>query len=329
MKWSLMYAGAVRRQPHDGADVMLSLSGLLYYQVDVFSAQALAGNGLTVFLPESALAPALMLQLSREMRQFESIFVAPTARAGVFDARIFTMEEELAFAGHPVLGAAGLLHHVYAALDDGATWQLMLGDRALPVVTRRVGAARYGSSMNQGVASFGAPLERAQSAVFLAALNLSEQQCDPRYPLQVVSTGLPYLLVPVVHGLERARIAHGAFEALLATVGAKFVYVLDVAAREGRTWDNAGMVEDIATGSGAGGPGDYAAAGALCGASEPDDGVRPRARRRDTGQRRRERVGAGPVSLSAAGPAMCATVGDGVCWAAINLIKWCNTDIFF
>jgi predicted PhzF superfamily epimerase YddE/YHI9 len=69
----------------------------------------------------------------------------------------------------------------------------------------------------------------------------------------VLSTGLPYLLVPVTAGgLASARIDDQDFGARLAAVGAKFVYVLDPVAREGRTWDNAGTVEDIATGSAAG-----------------------------------------------------------------------------
>src|SRR5262249_48956204 len=63
---------------------------------------------------------------------------------------------------------------------------------------------------------------------------------------------LPYLLVPMRHGLERAHIAHPAFEPLLGRIGAKFVYVFDPHTREGRTWDNAGLVEDVATGSAAG-----------------------------------------------------------------------------
>ena len=71
--------------------------------------------------------------------------------------------------------------------------------------------------------------------------------------MQVVSTGLPYLMVPVrPAGLSAARIGGPDFEALLAESGAKFVYVLDPAAPEGRTWDNAGRVEDVATGSAAG-----------------------------------------------------------------------------
>ena len=69
----------------------------------------------------------------------------------------------------------------------------------------------------------------------------------------MVSTGLPYLIVPVrAEELAAAEIRVPDFEALLAECGAKFVYVLDPVALEGRTWDNAGRVEDVATGSAAG-----------------------------------------------------------------------------
>jgi predicted PhzF superfamily epimerase YddE/YHI9 len=74
------------------------------------------------------------------------------------------------------------------------------------------------------------------------------------------------LIVPVRGGLEQARISHPRFEKLLAASGAKFVYVLDPDRPEGRTWDNAGRVEDVATGSAAG-----PAAGYLM-----HHGVRPR-----------------------------------------------------
>jgi trans-2,3-dihydro-3-hydroxyanthranilate isomerase len=236
-----------------------SSSGLAYYQVDVFTHEALAGNGLSVFLPESPLPARTMQRLAVEMRQFESVFLTPDGPGNRHEARIFTMEEELDFAGHPLLGAAGLLHHLHAAKQPGADWTLMLGTRAVALgTTRREGApATYDVRMNQGKATLKPPLGREGSQPFLAALNLDASQLDIRFPLQVVSTGLPYLLVPAAGGLDRARIVHPAFEALLATVGARFAYVLDVAAREGRTWDNAGLVEDIATGSAAGPVGAY------------------------------------------------------------------------
>jgi predicted PhzF superfamily epimerase YddE/YHI9 len=62
------------------------------------------------------------------------------------------------------------------------------------------------------------------------ALNLARGQLHPALPMQVVSTGLPYLIVPVQGGLDAARISRDDFEQLLAASGAKFVYVLDSAA---------------------------------------------------------------------------------------------------
>ena len=52
--------------------------------------------------------------------------------------------------------------------------------------------------------------------------------------------------------MDQARICHPDFDALLQEVGVKFVYVLDPERPEGRTWDNVGRVEDVATGSAAG-----------------------------------------------------------------------------
>ncbi len=87
--------------------------------------------------------------------------------------------------------------------------------------------------------------------------------------MQVVSTGLPYLIVPVANGLDRARIAVRDFEDRLASVGAKFVYVFDPDKREGRSWDNAGAVEDVATGSAPGPAATFLAAHGLAALDEP------------------------------------------------------------
>jgi trans-2,3-dihydro-3-hydroxyanthranilate isomerase len=63
---------------------------------------------------------------------------------------------------------------------------------------------------------------------------------------------LRYLVVPIESGLERARIVSRDFERLLASVNAEFAYVVDVHQLEGRHWNNDGLLEDVATGSGAG-----------------------------------------------------------------------------
>src|SRR5260370_39331722 len=76
-----------------------------YRQVDVFSRVPFSGNGLTVFLEAEGLPTSAMQRITQEMRQFESIFLRGTKGAAVTQARPFTMEEELHFAGAPALRA--------------------------------------------------------------------------------------------------------------------------------------------------------------------------------------------------------------------------------
>lgn len=234
------------------------ISGLVYKQVDVFASEPLSGNGLAVFFDCGALSAAVMQSLTREMRQFESIFLQPSIEQNAFRARLFTMEEELDFAGHPVLGAACALHDRLGGMGP-CRWMLELNAKTVSVTTMRcsAGAGMYEAEMDQGNATMLPPLSAEQAVPFLEAMNLEPRDVAPGLPLQVVSTGLPYMILPIVGGLERARVAHPDLEGLLATLGAKFAYVVDVAAMEGRTWDNAGLVEDIATGSAAGPVGAY------------------------------------------------------------------------
>jgi trans-2,3-dihydro-3-hydroxyanthranilate isomerase len=95
-------------------------------------------------------------------------------------------------------------------------------------------------------------LAAGEASAFARALNLDPGDLSGLAPAQVVSTGLRYLVMPLRRGLERARIVAADFEAMLADVGAEFAYVIDVEALEGRHWNNDGLVEDVATGSGAG-----------------------------------------------------------------------------
>ncbi|MFC3109155.1 PhzF family phenazine biosynthesis protein [Undibacterium arcticum] len=229
----------------------MTLRTLSFSLVDVFAREPLSGNGLSVFLLDDELPTHAMQRITQEMRQFETIFLRRIEGTSRFNTRIFTMEEELPFAGHPVIGAAALLHSELFSMDDLAHLELVMPDRSIHATSRRQGVSYY-AEMDQGVATVGPPIPAAKNGAFLKALNLSVADLASDLPLQVVSTGLPYLIVPIRSNLERARIVIPDFETLLATVGAKFVYVLDVGPLEGRTWDNDGRVEDIATGSAAG-----------------------------------------------------------------------------
>lgn len=219
-----------------------------YWQLDVFADRPLAGNGLTVFADARGLSTSAMQALTIELRQFESIFLLPTESADCFRAHIFTAEEELPFAGHPLLGAAALLHHLHAGDQHESRWHLQLRDKTVPLSSQRRGSGFY-TEMNQGNAEFGAVLN-VQQAQWLAQAFGSDY--DSRHPAQVVSTGLPYVLLPVSSaGLAKARQREN-LQPLLDELGAAFVFLMDVDAAEGRTWDPEGVIEDIATGSAAG-----------------------------------------------------------------------------
>jgi trans-2,3-dihydro-3-hydroxyanthranilate isomerase len=233
-----------------------------FRHVDVFTDVAFAGNGLIVLFGSAPSARAeVMISVTGEMRQFELILVDFQPETGRVSARIFTAEEELPFAGHPVIGAAAALHERYAAGDPARSWVFGIGGRDITVRSRRT-AGYYAAEMNQGAPTLAAPLASQHAARFARALGLAAGDLH-ELPMQVVSTGLPYLIVPVSSGLQRARISVGDFEERLASVGAKFVYVFDPTAREGRSWDNAGAVEDVATGSAAGPAAAYLAAHGL------------------------------------------------------------------
>lgn len=221
-----------------------------YWQMDVFAERPLSGNGLSAFADARGLSTAAMQALTIELRQFESIFLLPGASAQEYRARIFTMDEELPFAGHPIIGAAALLHHLHSPAEQ-AQWTLHLSNKSVQINSRRAGQGFY-AEMDQGQAEFGQVLSQPEASEFAAAFGLSSNELDSRYPVSVVSTGLPYVLLPVTaSGMAKAKQCR-LLDVELLNCGAAFVYLLDVDGLEGRTWDPAGQVEDIATGSAAG-----------------------------------------------------------------------------
>lgn len=217
--------------------------------VDVFAQSKFSGNGLTIFygLNPAEMSTARMLQLTQEMRQFESIFLFET-EAG-FRARIFTIAEELDFAGHPLLGLAAHLHEAYGSKNQH-DWTIQLNHKAVTLHTRQV-QDHYLVTMDQGKPLFLRTVDRPEAQAILDAFYLPPNALST-YPLEVVSTGLDYLLIPLQQGLAEIKANAFNIESLLQQLGAKFSFIFDINTFEGRTWDNESKVEDIATGSAAG-----------------------------------------------------------------------------
>lgn len=126
-----------------------------YRLADVFAERPYTGNGVAVFVDPPRLSREDLLTVTAEVRQFESAYLWPTADPSTFATRIFTVDQELGFAGHPVLGAAAVLHE-RLDVDGPREWTLRLGDRAVPVRSRPGARGGYDVAMDQGRPEFGA-----------------------------------------------------------------------------------------------------------------------------------------------------------------------------
>lgn len=223
-----------------------------YRLVDVFAARPYEGNGVAVFLDPPRLSRSDFMRVTTEVRQFESAYLWTTSDPHTFETRIFVVDQELEFAGHPVLGAAATLHERSGAAGE-QEWTLRIGERRVIARSRPDGNGGYDVAMDQGSPEFGPFVDDDYRSTVARALGLRPEDLDPQLPVQWVSTGLRYLIVPVrPDTIGRARIRVDDFGELLARSGALLAYVLDPARLEGRNWTNDGAVEDIATGSASG-----------------------------------------------------------------------------
>ncbi len=222
-----------------------------YYHVDVFSAETMNGNGLTVVFPKRELETKTLLKITQEFKQFETVFIFPPNDDGSFNVRIFTIEEELAFAGHPILGAGAVLHSLIDHTASKMNLRFLLPEKAVTVQSESA-SNHYLVTMDQGLPQFVRSVPEQYYDGIASSLNLHPTQLDDRFPIEVVSTGLPYLLVPVRNGIGEVKIRHREFHRFLGAFGAKFAYVFETDTLECRTWDNSGINEDVATGSAAG-----------------------------------------------------------------------------
>lgn len=227
---------------------------LRYTHVDVFADSPFSGNALPVFLDPGSLSAAQMLRITQELRQFETIFLWSTEDTATWRARVFDLHGELPFAGHPVLGAAAVLHRLISPEASARTWSIDLSGRIVRVDTSTAGAG-YTAVIDQGEPEFLGTLSDRSCAA--EAFGLTVDDLSERLPLDVVTTGLRYLIVPVRPGaLERASV-RGDLTELVTGAGAEFAVLFDDKRSEVRHWDNDGRLEDVATGSAAGTIGAY------------------------------------------------------------------------
>jgi trans-2,3-dihydro-3-hydroxyanthranilate isomerase len=172
-----------------------------FMQLDVFSSRPFEGNSLAVFPDARGLDDRMMQTLAREMNLSETTFVLPrdpaTERDRGIRVRIFTVQEELPFAGHPTLGTAFALR----GSTDAAEVALELNVGRVPVrFEKKPGQPVFGE-MTQVEPKFGLIHDRE---TVVRAAGLRDGDIDPSLPIQTLSTGLPFTVVPL-RGLEVMR----------------------------------------------------------------------------------------------------------------------------
>lgn len=229
---------------------------LKFVHCDVFTETPYSGNSLAVFPESHELDDREMLSITQELRHFESIFLKQTEDRYVYRARVFDLFEELPFAGHPIIGAACTLHRQSFTADD-VTWTFKLNDDRKVQVQTKLREGVYSAVLDQGRPAFLDRVPDAARSQFAQAFNLLEADLA-NLPLEVISTGLKYLVVPVRRNLGNAKIVVPDLDEKLRAHGAEFAYLFNPETFEGRHWNNDGVVEDVATGSAAGVVGAYA-----------------------------------------------------------------------
>jgi len=167
-----------------------------YLHVDVFTSQRLAGNQLAVYDDGRGIDPVTMQAIALEMNFSETTFVLPRERDNT-DARvrIFTPRTELPLAGHPVIGTAFALAHSGAIPPGTGTFVMELGVGPTAVTLEWNGGRLRFAWMQQPVPVTGAELKARDRVA--AALGVSVRDLVPDLPVQVVSSGTPYLFVPL------------------------------------------------------------------------------------------------------------------------------------
>jgi trans-2,3-dihydro-3-hydroxyanthranilate isomerase len=226
-----------------------------FVQLDVFTSRPLEGNQLAVFTDARGLSDDEMQKLARETNLCETTFILPrdqaTERAEGHKVRIFTVNEELPFAGHPTLGTAWYLHHQSSA--DEVVLDLKLGK--IPVRFEQRDGLLFGE-MRQAEPQFG---DMRPHDVIAGVLGVPVADLDERLPIQTVSTGVPFTVVPFrsLAALQKLSISWNQIAPYLGTVGnpAFFYFVCRETVNPKATL-HARMIfyngEDPATGSAAG-----------------------------------------------------------------------------
>ncbi|NWF58087.1 MAG: PhzF family phenazine biosynthesis protein [Fischerella sp.] len=231
------------------------MPGLAFYIVDVFAVAKYTGNQLAVFTNAANLSPEQMQQIAKEVNYSETTFVTSTQMVSDgYNVRIFTPEQELPFAGHPTLGTAYILQkEIIKTTVQKILLNLKVGQ--IPVTVDDANSSEECLWMQQKAPTFHQILDADKIA---EVLRIQSTEIDSRFPIQEVSTGVPFIIVPLktLESVKRIKVNKDKYFELINTTDAKSILVFcpETYKQENHLnvrvfCDYLGIPEDPATGS--------------------------------------------------------------------------------
>ena len=228
---------------------------LAYLHYDVFTDEPLAGNQLAVFLDAGELSAERMQRMTREMNFSESTFILPAESPGTdVRMRIFTPGTEMPMAGHPTIGSTFALAHAGVIAPGTSRFVFGLGVGPVPVDLEWDGDVLRFAWMTQLNPTFGPPV--AERGAVARAIGVPVSALAPGLPIQSVSCGVPFLLVPIRDNgaIDGALTDAAAFRRLHAETGIQlpiflFAFTPPAAVHSRMFAPEFGIIEDPATGA--------------------------------------------------------------------------------
>jgi trans-2,3-dihydro-3-hydroxyanthranilate isomerase len=224
-----------------------------FYLVDVFAEKKYQGNQLAVLIAQEKLSTADMQNIAQEINFSETSFITSNKNAdGGYNVRIFTPDLEIPFAGHPTLGTAFIISQL---LEKKENKQVILNLKIGQIPVTFMPDDHSELWMEQKQPSFGALIQPKEIAEILS---IHETDININFPIQVVSTGLPAVIIPLksLDAVKKCLIRHEKYKTFLDKVitANLLVFAPETQKPENNLhvrvfMDDHGFFEDPATGS--------------------------------------------------------------------------------
>ena len=191
------------------------MNSIQYYLVDVFTDTKYGGNQLAVFVDyDNKVSDTEMLAIARELNLAEITFIKSNENDERFSVRIFTPEYEVPFAGHPSLGTAYIISkYLMKAPKKEITLALQYAD--IQIQLNNLDALESCQfKMKQAQPIFYKSYAHSEIA---EALELDIEIFDTSKIIEEVTTGLPYIIVPIknLEGINSIQLKVDSYEQFL------------------------------------------------------------------------------------------------------------------